>query len=258
MENLKEKATRFLNRLETELELTPPLVTVLNYHTVSSDGTIVDIKPEEFARQIQYLAESFQLITLDQVVAHINDESVITKPSVALTFDDGYADLMPNVAPILRKHNIPATVFLMSDRKKVSRDELENNKKLLTTSQVKRLVRFGWSVGSHTATHPDLRSKSIDLVKEITNSKHALEKAIGVSVQYLAYPKGVYTRRAILEAQRAGYKAAFTVSPKYLNTKTKCFEVPRVSVDRTHSMKEFKAFFTNWGRSYLVIKQKIK
>ena len=82
-----------------------------------------------------------------------------------------------------------------------------------------------------------------------------MEKAIGFSVQYFAYPKGRYIKSTKSPVEKAGYAAAFGVGPNRISAKTNIYAIPRISVDRTHSIEQFKAFFKTWGRAYLVIKK---
>jgi len=86
---------------------------VLLYHRVApasevgelTAGTAVD--PEVFDRQMALIRD--KVIPLDELVAEGADR---TADKIAITFDDGYADNFTHALPILRRHRIPATVFI--------------------------------------------------------------------------------------------------------------------------------------------------
>jgi peptidoglycan/xylan/chitin deacetylase (PgdA/CDA1 family) len=88
---------------------------VLMYHRVASglvDPWRLCVSPANFVAQLEVLAARFRVVTLRELVAaHGSDGS---RPSVAITFDDGYADNLHGAAPLLVRQGLPATFFLTS------------------------------------------------------------------------------------------------------------------------------------------------
>lgn len=254
MKILEKVICHSLNFVEKSLGINPPMVTVLNYHSISNEGTMVDVSTKNFKKQINFLKSNFNFISLNQVVDHMEGKILLKKPSVALTFDDGYADLVDNLVPLLLKENIPAAVFVLSDPKKADRTELANNKKIISIKQVLKLKNIGWIIGSHGATHACLLDKT-NLEKEIKQSKKKLENVLHSNIKYFAYPKGLYNQRVLKKVKLAGFKAAFTTSPGFIFKRTNRHKIPRLGIDHTHSIWEFKSMLTTWGRTYLTIKE---
>lgn len=88
---------------------------VLMYHRVASD--LVDpwrlcVSPGNFAAQLEVLADRFRVVTLRELVATRGGDGA--RPSVAITFDDGYADNLHAAVPLLARQGLPATFFLTS------------------------------------------------------------------------------------------------------------------------------------------------
>ena len=95
-----------LNRL---LNLADPPVIVLVYHrvaTLSSDPEMLAVTPENFRAQMRYLKENVSLVRFEE------DWTKASKPAVAITFDDGYADNALAALPILEEVGVPATFFI--------------------------------------------------------------------------------------------------------------------------------------------------
>lgn len=253
----KNAITRVLNQAERRLPIPVLPVTVLGYHAVSNDQTIVDITKNNFERQIAFLKKHFQFITLDHVTAYIQGKQSFSKPAVALTFDDGYQDVYKTIAPLLIKNKIPATFFVMSDLAHSNRKELANKKQLMTFKELKELQRQGFTIGCHSATHANLSITTTDLQKEIRLSKKNLEKLFGTRIPYFAYPKGIYNAQVIAEVKRSEFNAAFAFEAGFIKRNTNLYIIPRMPVDWTHTQEQFEAFFTHWGVAYYLAKKRI-
>jgi peptidoglycan/xylan/chitin deacetylase (PgdA/CDA1 family) len=69
------------------------------------------VKPRHFAEHLEVLKKHSYPVPLQQLVQAVQDRKSLNR-SVAITFDDGYADNLYNAKPLLEQHNIPATVFV--------------------------------------------------------------------------------------------------------------------------------------------------
>ena len=67
----------------------------------------------DFEKQIAHLAKNYKIVTLDEIVDRVRNRDSI-RGRVAITFDDGFKDNYENAYPILKKYNIPATIFLIT------------------------------------------------------------------------------------------------------------------------------------------------
>ena len=107
------------NVMQLAARMTQPRAVVLMYHSVVEDprqtaNTIrISQSRESFEWQMRALAERFNPITLDQVVDFAQQRSDLPRRSVAVTFDDGFADNYEFVLPILAKYGIRATFYIM-------------------------------------------------------------------------------------------------------------------------------------------------
>lgn len=91
---------------------------ILMYHSVAAAPEAdwidpgVHIPAAIFEEQMQYLAERRHVIPLSELVQALEDHAAIPRETVVITFDDGYLDNYTVAAPILARHNLPATLFL--------------------------------------------------------------------------------------------------------------------------------------------------
>jgi peptidoglycan/xylan/chitin deacetylase (PgdA/CDA1 family) len=87
---------------------------ILGYHRIASpvrDEYEVCVGSEHFAEQMELVSRRARPIRLSQLVQELKAGSVPPR-SIAVTFDDGYADNLYQAKPILEKYGVPATVFI--------------------------------------------------------------------------------------------------------------------------------------------------
>ena len=254
----KDIISPMIVRLEKFAGINPPLVSVLCYHSISSDNSLVDVTREQFISHLEYLEKKFEFITLEDVTGYIKGDKIISRPSVAITFDDGYKDLVDIVLPILETRNIPAAVFVLAEPEKANRNILGNIKPLMNSEEMIYLQNKGWTIGCHAATHKELTNIDNEALEhEIVKAKKIIEEKLGRPVKFLAYPQGLYDQKTVEASQRAGYLGALTTDAGFISTKTLMLQIPRVCVDRTHTLTQFRALLTKSSVRYFQIKKKI-
>lgn len=75
----------------------------------------LEITPEHLEMVIQYFRNrNYEFLSLDELYAKIINNN-LNKKFVVFTFDDGYVDNYTTAYPILKKHNIPFTVYITTD-----------------------------------------------------------------------------------------------------------------------------------------------
>ncbi|MFH1021401.1 MAG: polysaccharide deacetylase family protein, partial [Pseudomonadota bacterium] len=84
-------------------------VVVLCYHRVArmkSDLNALAVTPDNFRSHLEYLKRTFPIVRFEQEWPTVN------RPSVAITFDDGYADNLEVALPIIEEAGVPVTFFV--------------------------------------------------------------------------------------------------------------------------------------------------
>ena len=86
------------------------------YHRVARvahDPWQLAVWPERFTEQIEALMQLRRVVPLRWLAAELA-QGRIPKKVAAVTFDDGYADILTEAKPILERQGCPATVFLVT------------------------------------------------------------------------------------------------------------------------------------------------
>ncbi len=106
---------------------------VLRYCRVAKlchDPLGLAVEPYNFESQMEYLAQSCNVISLSDVDKHLNTRDPFKHNTVAVTFDCGYADILHVAKPVLERFSIPATAFVPTaniiERRPLWWDELED------------------------------------------------------------------------------------------------------------------------------------
>ncbi|MDD5155235.1 MAG: polysaccharide deacetylase family protein [Candidatus Omnitrophica bacterium] len=190
------------------------VVPIVMYHSVNpaaSRKTMLVISPETFERQMRFLQKHrYNVITLSELADLITNNRKIPPRTIVITLDDGYRDNYTYAFPILKKYNIPATVFIITDE--VGRPQGDR----LGWEDIKRMQDSGLvTVGSHTlGPEPLINIRSAEEIrKQIFASKQILEQKLGRQVDVFSYPEGGFNANIRQLVIDAGYKAAVATNP---------------------------------------------
>lgn len=217
---------------------------ILCYHGIGNDTWAFSVSKKTFEMQMNFLEkQGYDFITLSTLNNFIDGKEKITRPSVVITFDDGYKDVL-KIKEFIAKKKIKPTMFLLSNITQANRKELANEREFLSNEEVRSLIADGWEIGSHTATHSDMHALTDkQIVEEVIGSKKTLEKHLGIKIRYIAYPKGRYSKKILAAVKKTGYTLGLTMDDGRITPGMQKALIPRIGVDRTHSYSEFKVLF---------------
>lgn len=95
----------------------PRRVEIVLYHFVTDESIPFaeqghNVRPAEFEKQLEYLQQNYEIIALEDAPSVVSERTEFEKPVVCVCFDDGYQSNLTEALPILRKREIPATIFI--------------------------------------------------------------------------------------------------------------------------------------------------
>ncbi|MEA1927560.1 MAG: polysaccharide deacetylase family protein [Candidatus Auribacterota bacterium] len=210
---------------------------ILLYHAVAEDRDFptaagTNVTPENFERQMEFLHRSFEDLSLDKMA------EAKSRRTVAVTFDDGYADNYTAAYPIIQKYRIPVTFFLTVSRIGRYWDFPDGPYPGISWEDIRAmnddpLINFA----SHGYRHLDLTSLSEEESSmEIKSSRIILEENIGEPVRFLSYPHGSFNEAIIEQVRGAGYQGAFSV----ISSRGDGYSRRRILISARDNMFRFK------------------
>src|SRR5712692_9384383 len=132
---------------------------ILTYHSIADGDSPLRIPPAFFSEQMAWLKEHVSVVPLARVVALLAAGRGTFPPrSVVLTFDDGFLDFAEHAAPLLRRLDLPATVFLptrycgrVSDWP--GQPRWVQPQPVMDWAKIRELAAQGISFGAHSLSH---------------------------------------------------------------------------------------------------------
>lgn len=200
-------------------------IPVLVYHRVGYTTDALTVTPERFSNDLDSLQErGYCSISLEQFQNFLDDRNVeMPERPILITFDDGYLDNFEHAYPILRKHGMIGSFFVITD--------MLWTQDRLTPENIVEMSQGGMSFGSHTVTHRDLGSLDAESIRdELVNSKAVLESVLGKTVNGIAYPRGSYNDVVVNIAKEVGYVTGLTVREGICIKESPDFELRRIPI----------------------------
>lgn len=221
-----------------------PYPIVLCYHSVNDDSWFYGISLAALEAQLRWITKRARPVALAEIADHVSGRHLLTGPTFAVTFDDGYRNVLP-VRNLMSELGIRPTIFVLSNPLAADHAELDNRYDFLNREEILELQKVGWEVGCHGATHADFWSLDAEGVsREVVESKQFLEHHLGLPVKYFAYPRGRYSDAVLAVMRSAGYELGFSMNDGIIKPGIDQFLLPRTGINRTHALIEFKSSFT--------------
>ncbi|TAN58783.1 polysaccharide deacetylase family protein [Patescibacteria group bacterium] len=240
---LRRIIIRWLYQLGKISNIDASITSILCYHSISNDHNRFAVGLETFEGQMEKISEHGTFVSLDEIIAS-REGAYLPSPSVAITIDDGYHDAI-SILPITKRLGIPIALFVLSDPERAEKKALGSKSRLLSWEEIKYLRKEGWTIGCHSATHPNFfEATETALRQEIVNAKQKLEEMLGEEVEYFAYPGGRFEDRSIRFVQEAGFKAGFSIREGCAIHGANQWIIPRTIIDKTHMISEFPAVYS--------------
>jgi len=161
---------------------------------------------------------------------------------ISFAFDDGYASVIEKAFPILEHHQVPATVFMITDR--IGKEEF------LSLSNLRVLQGHHWEIASHSVSHPLLTDLDTAKLQIELEQSSVFLKEQGFEVEGFAYPFGRLDGAVIEETARyynygrVAYGAYAGINPiplKPMGPGSK-YELKCVVADEHTSIDRIKAY----------------
>ncbi|MGH2787273.1 MAG: polysaccharide deacetylase family protein [Actinomycetota bacterium] len=185
-------------------------VVILLYHRVGGrSGLQVDLPVEMFTRQMEVLAEQGQAVSLDAALEKLATGGPGGHNPVVVTFDDGTADFVDTVVPILDRFRVPATLYVATDFIESGRSFPDDGRPASWSGLSEAMSTGLVTIGSHTHTHALLdRLNEARIEDELVRSIELIQDTLDAPGEHFAYPKAVAGSTAADAAVRERFRSA--------------------------------------------------
>jgi peptidoglycan/xylan/chitin deacetylase (PgdA/CDA1 family) len=220
-------------------------VPILLYHRFGptvADG--MTIKTSVFEEHLKYLKDNgYKVIPLRQLVNWYQKKGPAPAPkSVVIVEDDAHKSVYSDMYPLAKKYNVPVTIFIYPSA-------VSNAKYALTWDQLRELKKSGlFDFQSHTYWHPNFKRERKKLKpaefdklasSQLLKAKDKISKELGVTVDLLAWPFGIYDDDLLKRAAAAGYTGTFTIERRHATSSESVMKLPRYLLINADQGKAF-------------------
>jgi len=161
---------------------------------------------------------------------------------VVIVEDDAHKSVYSDMYPLAKKYNVPVTVFIYPSA-------VSNAKYAMTWEQLRELKNSGlFDFQSHTYWHPNFKKERKKLnptefdklvSSQLYKSRDKIAKELGVKVDLLAWPFGIYNDDLLRRAAAAGYTATFTIERRHATATDSVMKLPRYLLVNADQGKTF-------------------
>jgi peptidoglycan/xylan/chitin deacetylase (PgdA/CDA1 family) len=243
---------------------------ILLYHRVvpfdATDAPPDAVTPSRFRLQLEGLLErGFHFVPLVEFIAAHDRVDTLPTRTVAVTFDDGYANVREHALPVLLDLAIPATVFVVTayvgSAEPFPFDRW--GRAASATAPRAQWVPLDWpacreleatglvDVGSHTHTHADFRGRPLEFASDVRTSLALLNEHLEPRPRPFAFPFGtVRTGFAgpdlVRAAKSTGVTCALTTEIELVGPASDPFSWGRVEAVESDSAASCAAKLSGW------------
>ncbi|RMG70832.1 MAG: xylanase [Nitrospirae bacterium] len=226
------------------------------YHHVNPRGNFINVTPERFEKQMEYLAKrGYKTLNTKELYEILHSGREIDHKTLMITFDDGWLDNYLFAFPILKKYSLKAVIFVVTSWIKErgirkERIELPSHREcvelvkegragevMLSWDEIRQMEASGLvDIQSHTHSHRRWKKEMNEveqkefLMKDLSISKKTIEDRLGKTCNALCWPWGDNSELSREIALKAGYRMLFTTEKGTNHTAADLLGIKRVVI----------------------------
>lgn len=217
---------------------------VLMYHSIGDNGVLFTVTTEDLEKQLAFLKnKKYNVMRLADLIEKLKNKEKIPSKTIVLTFDDAYRDNYLNAFSLLKKYNLPATVFIPTAY--VGKEMLNSEGKsipVMSWAEAQEMEESGLvDFASHSHTHPMMNKISFEkFVNEVKTSENILNQNLKRQVKIFSFPKGKFKPEHTDYLKDQGYLGAVTVKEGLIYANDDLFTLKRNFVFSKGGFSQFK------------------
>lgn len=220
-------------------------IAILTFHRITTDETKKKYFSDNewvesidmFDKQMKYLYDNgYKTLNLDEFNCWYDKECKFDKKTVVLTFDDGDLSFYYLVAPVLKKYNFKATMFVVGSRTTDKEQaEFSDTKRLFIAKETIEKSKQEYPniyYESHSYNFHDSNNKKKAYAMTRVQLQEDFDNMKSLNTKYIAYPFGIYDEALLEKTEQNGYVMGFTFKDyDYATRNSKRFEIPRFKIN---------------------------
>jgi len=182
-----------------------------------------------FTQQLEYVTkQGLDIISLGEIARRLSLGENLPAKAVSFCVDDAFRSLYDVGMPLMRKYEIPLTLFVNS--------AAVGTPGYLDWQELRALVAEGVEIGNHTDTHAYLVELQPDetyvqwnqrIRQDILKAQQKFEKELGITPTLFAYPYGEYSADVVAIIKDLGFVAAFAQQSGVIHSAHNRYILPR-------------------------------
>jgi len=204
---------------------------------------VFDDQVGSFRDLLRRLRNEAEFVSSDTCIEMVTGETSVDGRFFHLSFDDGFANVVNNAAPVLVELKVPAIFFVPTawigsnfeeaERYFTGGSNYDGTLRFASWEELAQAASAGLEIGSHTRNHVRLSAVNHEraLEEEISASKREIEARLHIPCHYISWPFGRrddINREALSLVRTVGYRGCFGAFRGHLAPgETSRFEVPR-------------------------------
>ena len=153
--------------------------------------------PQSYEENIKTLLENgYKFISFQELYDANNGKIELPEKPILVTLDDGYYSNYEYIFPILKKYNVKASIFIVTD--KIGKEI--DGKKYLNWEQCREMQDSGLvEIFSHSKKHVFYDKLPVRMIRDdVIESYKIIEENLGSKkLKVFAYPYGAYTKETV-------------------------------------------------------------
>jgi peptidoglycan/xylan/chitin deacetylase (PgdA/CDA1 family) len=153
--------------------------------------------------------------------------------SVILYQNGNRTETSKEIKPWLKKLSNPKRLAIMKTIQEQCGDVSLASGKMMNWDDIRQLQGRGFTIGSHSHTHPMLASleNESEIRDELETARQIITKETGIAPLTISYPIGSFDERVTSMAEKSGYRYGLAVKQQFYNTtEDSRWEIPRVEL----------------------------
>lgn len=197
---------------KNEKDIKIPILIYHNFRTpipYEADVYKLFSSEENFEENVKTLLDAgYTFITLEDLYQYNKGQIGLPEKVISITIDDGQIGCYTDAFPVLKKYQVPATIFIVN--------QLVGTEDYFSWEQAKEMYDTGLvKIHCHGYHHSEYSSVGKEkLISDYTKSHQEIEKYMGEEVQkIMAYPAGKSSENTIKWLKEIGFE--IQVQTKY-------------------------------------------